>query len=277
MFTMMNLERLSIGIQGIGLGEMSFQQADTYARERLQGKASDGEAPAPLIKHGDVQRMLNTMESFNKAGRALAVWLGSYLDVALHSKDKDAIKVADIMSAWLTPIAKAYFTDAGYETCTIGQQVFGGHGYVREWGMEQHVRDCRIAQIYEGTNGIQALDLVGRKLIGSKGEQLQVFLSEVNADLDTMPDSARKGQVAEHLKELEVLSNSIMSQSAANADLPQLIACDYLHYAALVTYSYLWLKMEVAAGGELDEKSDFFFKRVLPRTLGLKASIENEL
>ena len=143
--------------------------------------------------------------------------------------------------------------------------------------MEQHVRDCRIAQIYEGTNGIQALDLVGRKLIGSKGEQLQVFLSEVNADLDTMPDSARKGQVAEHLKELEVLSNSIMSQSAANADLPQLIACDYLHYAALVTYSYLWLKMEVAAGGELDEKSDFFFKRVLPRTLGLKASIENEL
>ena len=277
MFTMMNLERLSIGIQGIGLGEMSFQQADTYARERLQGKASDGEAPAPLIKHGDVQRMLNTMESFNKAGRALAVWLGSYLDVALHSKDKDAIKVADIMSAWLTPIAKAYFTDAGYETCTIGQQVFGGHGYVREWGMEQHVRDCRIAQIYEGTNGIQALDVVGRKLIGSKGEQLQVFLSEVNADLDTMPDSARKGQVAEHLKELEVLSNSIMSQSAANADLPQLIACDYLHYAALVTYSYLWLKMEVAAGGELDEKSDFFFKRVLPRTLGLKASIENEL
>lgn len=277
MFTMMNLERLSIGIQGIGLGEMSFQQADTYARERLQGKASDGEAPAPLIKHGDVQRMLNTMESFNKAGRALAVWLGSYLDVAFHSKDKDAIKVADIMSAWLTPIAKAYFTDAGYETCTIGQQVFGGHGYVREWGMEQHVRDCRIAQIYEGTNGIQALDLVGRKLIGSKGEQLQVFLSEVNADLDTMPDSARKGQVVEHLKELEVLSNSIMSQSAANADLPQLIACDYLHYAALVTYSYLWLKMEVAAGGELDEKSDFFFKRVLPRTLGLKASIENEL
>lgn len=277
MFTMMNLERLSIGIQGIGLGEMSFQQADTYARERLQGKASDGEAPAPLIKHGDVQRMLNTMESFNKAGRALAVWLGSYLDVAFHSKDKDAIKVADIMSAWLTPIAKAYFTDAGYETCTIGQQVFGGHGYVREWGMEQHVRDCRIAQIYEGTNGIQALDLVGRKLIGSKGEQLQVFLSEFNADLDTMPDSARKGQVAEHLKELEVLSNSIMSQSASNADLPQLIACDYLHYAALVTYSYLWLKMEVAAGGELDEKSDFFFKRVLPRTLGLKASIENEL
>ncbi|GAA4354617.1 acyl-CoA dehydrogenase family protein [Kangiella marina] len=277
MFTMMNLERLSIGIQGIGLGEMSFQQADTYARERLQGKASDGEAPAALIKHGDVQRMLNTMESFNKAGRALAVWLGSYLDVTFHSDDKEAVKTADIMSAWLTPIAKAYFTDAGYETCTIGQQVFGGHGYVREWGMEQHVRDCRIAQIYEGTNGIQALDLIGRKLIGSRGESLQVFLSEIKVDLETLPGSAHKEKVVELLKELEALSLHIMEQSQSDAEIPQLVACDYLHYVALVTYAYLWLKMEVAAGGSLDEKSSFFFKRVLPRSLGLKASIENEL
>ena len=277
MFTMMNLERLSIGIQGIGLGEMSFQQADAYARERLQGKASDGEAPAPLIKHGDVQRMLNTMESFNKAGRALGVWLGSYLDETFHSKDENKVKTADIMSAWLTPIAKAYFTDAGYETCTIGQQVFGGHGYVREWGMEQHVRDCRIAQIYEGTNGIQALDLIGRKLIGSKGEYLKVFLSEVNSDLDSMPDSAHKNKVSELLTQLEQLSGKIISQSPSNNEIPQLVACDYLHYVALVTYSYLWLKMEVAAEGKLEQQSDFFFKRVLTRTLGLKASIESEL
>ncbi|RDX35590.1 acyl-CoA dehydrogenase [Kangiella sp. HD9-110m-PIT-SAG07] len=277
MFTMMNLERLSIGIQGIGLGEMSFQQADTYARERLQGKASDGEAPAALIRHGDVQRMLNTMESFNKGGRALAVWLGSYLDETFHSKDEAKVKTADIMSAWLTPIAKAYFTDAGYEVCTIGQQVFGGHGYVREWGMEQHVRDCRIAQIYEGTNGIQALDLVGRKLIGSKGEYLKVFLSEVNEDLDAMPNSAHKEKVVEHLKQFQELSENIIAQSNNNKDMPQLIACDYLHYAALVTYSYLWLKMEVAANGKLNQQSDFFFKRVLTRAIGLKASIENEL
>ncbi|GAA0211867.1 acyl-CoA dehydrogenase C-terminal domain-containing protein [Kangiella japonica] len=277
MFTMMNLERLSIGIQGIGLGEMSYQQANTYANERLQGKATDGEAPAPLIKHGDVQRMLNTMESFNKGGRALGVWLGSYLDVAFHSEDKEAVKVADVMSAWLTPIAKAYFTDAGYETCTIGQQVFGGHGYVREWGMEQHVRDCRIAQIYEGTNGIQALDLVGRKLIGSKGEFLDTFLSEINKDLEGLPASDRKDKVIKHLSELKELSTTIITKSADKPDMPQLIACDYLHYVALVTYAYLWLKMEVAANGGLDEQSDFFFKRVLPRTLGLKASIESEL
>ncbi|WP_223670756.1 acyl-CoA dehydrogenase family protein [Kangiella shandongensis] len=277
MFTMMNLERLSIGIQGIGLGEMSFQQADAYARERLQGKASDGEAPAALVKHGDVQRMLNTMESFNKAGRALAVWLGSYLDVAFHSEDKEAVKVGDIMSAWLTPIAKAYFTDAGYETCTIGQQVFGGHGYVREWGMEQHVRDCRIAQIYEGTNGIQALDLVGRKLIANDGEFLKVFLNEIRRDLSGFASSNHKTLVEQHLEELEKLSLAIIESSKINSELAQLVACDYLHYTALVTYSYLWLKMEVAANGKFDEKSEFFFKRVLTRTLGLKAGIENEL
>jgi len=277
MFTMMNLERLSIGIQGIGLGEIAFQQADTYARERLQGKATDGEAPAALIRHGDVQRMLNTMESFNKAGRALAVWLGSYLDVAFHSNDNDAIKTADIMSAWLTPIAKAYFTDAGYETCTIGQQVFGGHGYVREWGMEQHVRDCRIAQIYEGTNGIQALDLIGRKLIANKGEFLQVFLAEIRSDLNTFPESSHKQQVTEHLSQLEQLSQKVIDKGAVDADIAQLVACDYLHYAALVTYSYLWLKMEIAAGDKLSAASSFFFKRVLTRAIGLKASIDNEL
>lgn len=277
MFTMMNLERLSIGIQGIGLGEMAFQQADAYARDRLQGKANDGQAPAPLIKHGDVLRMLNTMESFNKAGRALGVWLGSYLDETFHSKDEAKVKTADIMSAWLTPIAKAYFTDAGYEVCTIGQQVFGGHGYVREWGMEQHVRDCRIAQIYEGTNGIQALDLIGRKLIANQGEYLKVFLSEINRDLETIGDSDKKTRVVSHLNDLEQLSKQIIEQSAQNQDLAQLVACDYLHYTALVTYSYLWLKMESVADGRLDNKSDFFFKRVLARTFGLKASIESEL
>jgi alkylation response protein AidB-like acyl-CoA dehydrogenase len=277
MFTMMNLERLSIGIQGIGLGEMAFQQADAYARERLQGKASDGEAPAALIKHGDVQRMLNTMESFNKAGRALGVWLGSYLDETFHSKDDDKVKKADIMSAWLTPIAKAYFTDAGYEVCTIGQQVFGGHGYVREWGMEQHVRDCRIAQIYEGTNGIQALDLIGRKLIANKGEYLEVFLSEIRNDLASISESSRKEQVVELLQQLEQLSHQIIEKSSGNADLAQLVACDYLHYTALVTYAYLWLKMQDSANGQLDNQSEFFFKRVLTRTFGLKASIESEL
>ncbi|AOE49901.1 acyl-CoA dehydrogenase [Kangiella sediminilitoris] len=277
MFTMMNLERLSIGIQGIGLGEMSFQQATNYANERLQGRATDGEAPAPLKKHGDVQRMLNTMESFNKAGRALAVWLGSYLDIAFHSEDGDAVKKADIMSAWLTPIAKAYFTDAGYETCTIGQQVFGGHGYVREWGMEQHVRDCRIAQIYEGTNGIQALDLIGRKLIANKGEFLNVFLSEIKADLNRIDSSDHKHQVEELLTDLEELSQKIINESSNNPEIGQLVACDYLHYTALITYAYLWLKMESAANGTLDEKSSFFFKRVLARVLGLKASIESEL
>ena len=176
MFTMMNLERLSIGIQGIGHGELAYQQASQYADERLQGRsAQSGKQTAPIAQHKDVERMLLTMRAFNEAGRALAVWMGGLIDVSFHSDDAAQAKHASDLSALLTPVAKAYFSDAGFETSNLGLQCFGGHGYVKEWGMEQIVRDCRIAQLYEGTNGIQALDLLGRKILSNKGELFKLF------------------------------------------------------------------------------------------------------
>ncbi|WP_251359859.1 acyl-CoA dehydrogenase family protein [Kangiella sp. TOML190] len=284
MFTMMNLERLSIGIQGIGLGEMAYQQANAYAHDRLQGRVKDLDGTAPIIKHGDVQRMLNQMQAFNQAGRALGVWLGSYLDIAHHSQDPVKVAEANEMAALLTPIAKAFFTDMGYEVCTIGQQCFGGHGYVKEWGMEQHVRDARIAQIYEGTNGIQALDLIGRKLVANQGSYVNSLLEIIGKDLDSFDKSEQKTLVEDKLVEFAALSKLIIEK--ADADTQQLIACDYLHYSALVIYGYLWLKMSqplILSGQEssfAESKTNlatFFFKRLLPKTLGLKASIENEL
>ncbi|NVK22965.1 MAG: acyl-CoA dehydrogenase [Kangiellaceae bacterium] len=276
MFTMMNLERLSIGIQGIGLGEMAYQQADAYANDRLQGRATDGQAPAPIIKHGDVQRMLMSMQAYNQAGRALAVWLGSYLDIAHHSADHAEVQKANAMAALLTPIAKAFFTDMGYEVCTTGQQCFGGHGYVKEWGMEQHVRDARIAQIYEGTNGIQALDLVGRKLVANDGAYIDLLLEEVAQDMQNFADSELKSTLQNKLSELKELSQAIINKGKTDHDLQQWIACDYLHYVALVIYAYLWLKM-FNKSYEKQTLGEFFYKRLLPRTLALKASIENQL
>ncbi len=282
MFTMMNLERLSIGIQGIGLGEMAYQQADAYANDRLQGRAKDHHGTAPIIKHGDVQRMLNSMQAFNQAGRALGIWLGSYLDIAHHSQVQEKVAEANAMAALLTPIAKAFFTDMGYEVCTTGQQCFGGHGYVKEWGMEQHVRDARIAQIYEGTNGIQALDLIGRKLVANQGAYIDLLLNTIRTDIDNYADSSMKSTLTLKLEEFASLSKAIVEKS--DAEIQQLIACDYLHYSALIIYAYLWLKMLDAAQNQessfVNKKqklAEFYFKRLLPRSLGLKASIESEL
>src|SRR3990167_2743831 len=174
MFTMMNYERLSIGIQGIGCAEASYQAAAAYARDRLQSRAASGKvapakAAAPIIVHADVRRMLLSMKAMTEGGRAFACYVGQQLDLAKFSADAEERQQADALVALLTPLAKAFFTDIGLESCVHGQQIFGGHGYISEWGQEQLVRDVRIAQIYEGTNGIQALDLLGRKVVANGG------------------------------------------------------------------------------------------------------------
>ena len=185
MFTMMNYERLSIGIQGIGCAEMSYQSAVAYARERLQSRAPTGpvardKAADPIIVHPDVRRMLLTMKALTEGGRAFSTYVGQQLDLA-YAEDQEERSQAEALVALLTPVAKAFFTDTGLESCVLGQQVFGGHGYIREWGQEQLVRDVRIAQIYEGTNGIQALDLMGRKVVANGGLFLSIFSREVRA------------------------------------------------------------------------------------------------
>ncbi len=176
MFTMMNYERLVVGIQGLGAAHGSFTQALEYATSRLQSRSPGGiknpAGPAdPIIEHPDVRRMLLTMRAFNEAGRAFYLYVAMALDGAKYSQGDEARRFADTV-ALLTPIAKAFITDKAFDTTVLGQQVFGGHGYIREWGQEQYVRDARITQIYEGTNGIQAMDLLGRKILASQGQLL---------------------------------------------------------------------------------------------------------
>ena len=186
MFTMMNEARLGVGVQGLALSEVAYQNAAIYAKERLQGRALSGakypDKPAdPIIVHPDVRRTLMTIRAFNEAGRALVLWTALKGDVARRSEDQKERQSADDYMGLLTPVVKGVLTDQGFANTVLAQQMFGGHGYIAEHGMEQFVRDARIAMIYEGANGIQALDLVGRKLGKDGGRALMAFLGEVGS------------------------------------------------------------------------------------------------
>src|SRR5690554_4202556 len=285
MFTMMNYERLSIGIQGIGCAEASFQNAVAYACDRLQGRAASGPVSAdraadPIIVHPDVRRMLLTMKAMTEGGRAFACFVGQQLDLARHAEDADERRDAEALVALLTPVAKAFFTDSGLESCVLGQQVLGGHGYIREWGQEQRVRDVRIAQIYEGTNGIQALDLLGRKVVADGGANLRHFCA-------LMRESATTGPYAEELRSaierLEATSGWLLEQARHNPTEIGAASVDYLHLFGYTAYAWLWARMDQLAEQRHAEEPDFyagkrataefFFRRLLPRTLALEASI----
>ena len=184
MFTMMNEARLAVGVQGLALSEVAYQNAAAYAKDRLQGRALTGakfpdRAADPIIVHPDVRRMLMSIRAFNEAARALVLWTALQSDVAHRSGDDEARAAADDHMGLLTPVIKGVLTDQGFANTVLAQQIYGGHGYIAEHGMEQFVRDARIAMIYEGANGIQALDLVGRKLPKDGGRALQAFLEEV--------------------------------------------------------------------------------------------------
>ena len=282
MFTMMNYERLSIGLQGTGLGEASYQSAVAYAKDRLQGRSADGVKNAggnadPIIHHGDVRRMLMTMRALNEGGRALAAYLGLQLDAAKFGEDAAEKAKAEDRVALLTPVAKAFFTDRGLETCVIGQQVFGGHGYIREWGMEQFVRDARIAQIYEGTNGIQALDLAGRKVARNGGKSVQAFLADarewLSANRSVTAIGKQLDQLAESLDMLESLTGELLAQSGKDANAINASACEYLDVFGYVVYAWLWARMMAVAAEHADQPLQsaklitgrFYFERLLPR------------
>ena len=286
MFTMMNYERLSIGLQGTGLGEVSYQSAVAYAKDRLQGRAADGVKNAggnadPIIHHGDVRRMLMTMRALNEGGRALAAYLGLQLDTAKFSEDAAAKAKAEDRVALLTPVAKAFFTDRGLETCIIGQQVFGGHGYIREWGMEQFVRDARIAQIYEGTNGIQALDLAGRKVARNGGKSVQAFLADAREWLDQHRNVTAIGeqldQLAAALDLLESLTTELLAQAGQDPHAISASACEYLDVFGYVVYAWLWARMMAVAARQSDQPLQsaklvtgrFYFERLLPKAQAL--------
>ncbi|HGN2157810.1 TPA: acyl-CoA dehydrogenase C-terminal domain-containing protein [Pseudomonas aeruginosa] len=291
MFTMMNYERLSIGIQGIGCAEMSYQSAVAYARERLQSRAPTGpvarDKPAdPIIVHPDVRRMLLTMKALTEGGRAFSTYVGQQLDLAKYAEDQEERSQAEALVALLTPVAKAFFTDTGLESCVLGQQVFGGHGYIREWGQEQLVRDVRIAQIYEGTNGIQALDLMGRKVVANGGLFLSIFSREVRAFA-----AGANAELAEFvtplLTALDLLDNLTQGIVARAGNDPREIGAasvEYLHLFGYTAYAYLWARMAAAAlrqreadpafhDGKL-ATARFYFARILPRVHSLAAAVE---
>ncbi|WP_194965494.1 acyl-CoA dehydrogenase C-terminal domain-containing protein, partial [Pseudomonas aeruginosa] len=296
MFTMMNHARLGTGMQGLCLGETSYQGAVRYARERLQMRSLTGpkapDKPAdPIIVHPDVRRMLLTMKAFNEGNRALAYFTAQLLDTEHLSQDAAERERAADLLAFLTPICKAFMTETGQEVTNLGMQVYGGHGYIREWGMEQLVRDCRIAQIYEGTNGIQALDLLGRKVLGSQGKLLRGFTKLVHQLCQAQAEHPQlKGQVAQ-LAALNAqwgeLTQQVGLAAMKNADEVGAASVDYLMFSGYVTLAYFWLRIALVAREKLDAGSgeaafyeaklataDFYFSRLLPRTAAHAAAIQ---
>ncbi len=293
MFTMMNAARLAVGIQGLGLAETAYQSATAYAKERLQGRALTGakapdKAADPIIVHPDVRKNLLTMRALNEAARACALWIGMSLDVAEKHPDAATRQEADDLVALMTPIIKSYFTDHGFEATNLGVQVFGGHGYIREWGMEQLVRDARIAQLYEGANGIQALDLVGRKLGQNIGRPLRRFFHPLHAFLEENQDDAAMVEIvvplAKAFGRLQQATAWIAQQGLKNPEEAGAAASDYLRLFALVAMGYMWARMMKVAMANQDAENAAFYKakiatgrffmaRILPETSGLFAAI----
>lgn len=297
MFTMMNSERLSVGIQGLGVGEAAYQSAVAYARERLQGRALGGakhpEKPAdPIIVHPDVRRMLMTMRAYNEGARALGGWVARSLDLMKHHPDAAVRQQSEDFMALMTPVVKALFTDLGFEAANLGVQVYGGHGFIRDHGVEQYVRDSRIAMIYEGTNGVQALDLVGRKMQAHTGRLLRSFFHPVLAFIDEMLDDDELGALAQPLSKsfgaLQLATAHIAQQGLKDPEEAGAAATEYLRLFGLVALGYMWLRMaKVAKDALAGEPSDrgfyeaklitaqFFMERILPQVAGLLAAIRS--
>ena len=287
MFTMMNYERLSIGIQGIGCAEASYQNARRYAQERIQSRSPAGaqakdKIADPIIVHPDVRRMLLSMKAMTEGGRAFACYVGQQLDLAKFCDHPQERLDAEALVALLTPVAKAFFTDTGLDSCIHGQQVFGGHGYIREWGQEQLVRDVRIAQIYEGTNGIQALDLLGRKVVGNGGVALRLFTTQIR-DFAYLPGAAYAAELLDAVQRLENLSDWLQQQASLDPHAIGSACVEYLHLFGYVAYAYMWARMAQTAehqhatdpafyGAKLGT-ARFYFGRLLPRILSLEQSI----
>jgi acyl-CoA dehydrogenase len=296
MFTMMNEARLGVGVQGLAQSEVAYQNAAIYAKERLQGRAISGvkypDKPAdPIIVHPDVRRALMSMRAFNEAARALVMWTALKSDVAHRSEDEKERQGADDHMGLLTPVIKGVLTDTGFANTVMAQQVFGGHGYIAEHGMEQFVRDARIAQIYEGANGIQALDLVGRKIGKDGGRALMAFLNEVgvyvkekSADDKMKPYVVPLGVAAGHLQQASMwfMQNALAKPDNAGAG-----STDYMHLFGLVALGYMWCMIADAALAKLPKANGsassmnaklvtarFFMERMLPETASHLARIQ---
>jgi alkylation response protein AidB-like acyl-CoA dehydrogenase len=296
MFVMMNEARLGVGLQGLSISEIAYQNAANYARERIQGRSLSGvKAPEkkadPIIVHPDIRRVLLTIKAFNEAGRAFTLWTALKSDVAHRSGDATEKQLADDVLGLMTPILKGVLTDKGFDHAVMAQQVYGGHGYIEEWGMSQYVRDARIAMIYEGANGIQALDLVGRKLGLNGGRAVMALFKEIgdfceenrsDENLSAYTKSLKKG-----LNDLQAATMWFMQNAMAKPDNAGAGSTDYMHLFGLVVLGYMWAKMAKAANDNLASGSGdadyyknklltgrFYMEKVMPETALRKARIE---
>jgi hypothetical protein len=297
MFTMMNTERVSVGIQGLGVGEAAYQSAVYYAKDRLQGRSLSGvknpTGPAdPIIVHPDVRRMLMTMRAYNEGCRAITGWVSRALDAEKHATDPEVKQRASDFVALMTPVVKAVFTDLGFESASLAVQVYGGHGYIAESGVEQYVRDARIAMIYEGTNGIQALDLVGRKLPAHMGRYLRSFFHPVSSFIEANKADGNLGKMVEGLEKafgaLQLSTATIAEKGMRDPEEAAAAATDYTRLLGLVAMGYCFAKSAVIAQGALvsgREEADFykakiatarfFFDRILPQTTAAFLAIKS--
>jgi 3-(methylsulfanyl)propanoyl-CoA dehydrogenase len=296
MFVMMNEARLGVGVQGLALSEVAYQNAAAYAKERLQGRSISGvkypDKPAdPIVVHPDVRRILMSIRAFNEAARALVMWTALKSDVAHRSDDEKERKSADDHMGLLTPVIKGVLTDSGFANAVLAQQIFGGHGYIAEHGMEQFVRDARIAQIYEGANGIQALDLVGRKLGKDGGRAIMAFFNEVQTYLKERANSDAMNvylkPLGQSLAHLQQASMWFMQNAMAKPDNAGAGSYDYMHLFGLVALGYMWCRIAEAALAKLPKANGsaarlnaklvtarFFMERMLPETATRLARIE---
>jgi alkylation response protein AidB-like acyl-CoA dehydrogenase len=295
MFIMMNAARLGVGLQGLAIGEVAYQNAVDYAGDRRQGRALTGPAEPDqkadtLFVHPDVRRMLMEGKALTEGLRALCLWGALLVDLSHKAATEEERAEADALISLLTPVIKGFGTDMGYRIATDSQQVYGGHGYIAEWGMEQYVRDARIAMIYEGTNGVQAMDLVGRKLPSKGGAAIQAFFALVQADVagaKAGPQAPLADAFAAGLGELQAATMWLMQNGFANPNHAGAGAVPYMHLLGIVSLGLMWLRMAVAAQAQIDAgegdrpfleakltTARFFFDRIAPRALGLRKEIE---
>ena len=297
MFIMMNAARLGVGLQGIAQGEVAYQNAAAYARDRRQSRAlkeserEPGAKADPIIVHPDVRRMLMESKAWNEAGRALVLWGALQVDLIRRSPDEAERQNADDLLGLITPVIKGYLTDKGFQAAVYAQQVLGGHGYIREHGIEQFVRDARITQIYEGTNGIQAMDLVGRKLPKDGGRAVRAFFELVGGEIADAKSSGDPAGVAKALEpalqDLQVATMWLARNGMTDPDNAGAGAYAYMDLMGLISLGWMWLKMAQASkraldGGDEDKAfheaklvtARFYAQRELPLSTALRRKIE---
>ena len=296
LFTMMNYERLSMGLQGNGLAESSYQLAAEYASERLQGRAAKGpqlvdKEADPILVHPDVRRMLLTMKANIIAGRALSLYSSFHLDISRLHPDEHVRERSKKLVSLLVPVQKAYCSDRGFEACVLGQQVLGGHGYVAEWGLEQNVRDARIAQIYEGANGIQALDLMDRKTVRTGGEQFNLLMEEMEEFLASQKGNVDMKPYLEKFLEVKLLlvqmTKLVIEKASDDPDEVGAASYSYMELMGLTLYCFMWQRIILSAIESKNRLTDnqvyydglikngrFFLDKLLPKSLSLVEEIK---